>query len=64
MDNYKFPDEESQNDTSETDTDFEVEIVSDVPEKDRGRKPLDRDVADPSDEELNTYSEGVKKRIK
>jgi chemotaxis regulatin CheY-phosphate phosphatase CheZ len=64
MDSYKFPDAESKNDTSETDTDFEVEIVSDVPEKDRGRKPLDRDVADPSDEELNTYSEGVKKRIK
>jgi len=44
--------------------DDDIEVVDDTPEKDRGRKPLDRDVADPTDEELQAYSEGVKKRIK
>jgi len=42
----------------------EIEIVDDTPEKDRGRKPLDREVNDPTDDELQSYSEGVKKRIK
>ena len=42
----------------------ELEIVDDTPEKDRGRKPLDREVTDPTDDELQAYSEGVKKRIK
>jgi hypothetical protein len=42
----------------------EIEVVSDIPEKDRGRKPLDREVDDPSDDELSAYSDGVKKRIK
>jgi hypothetical protein len=47
-----------------TDGDVEVEIVDDTPERDRGRKPLDREVADPSDDEMDNYTEGVKKRIK
>lgn len=42
----------------------EVEIIDDTPERDRGRKPLDREVAEPTDDELQSYSEGVKKRIK
>ncbi|MGL4265385.1 MAG: hypothetical protein ACRCTX_27505 [Afipia sp.] len=42
----------------------EIEIVDDTPEQDRNRKPLDRTVADPTDEEIDSYSEGVKKRIK
>ena len=44
--------------------DVEVEIVDDTPERDRGRKPLEREVADPTDDEIDNYSEGVKKRIK
>ena len=64
MDDYKFPDEKEPQAEAVADNDeFEVEIVSDVPEKDRGRKPLEREVDDPSEEELNTYSEVVKKRI-
>ena len=60
---YKFPDEaEKENESASTDV--EIEIVDDTPEQDRGRKPLDREVADPTDDEIETYSEGVKKRIK
>ena len=60
---YKFPDEaEKENESASTDV--EIEIVDDTPEPDRGRKPLDREVADPTDDEIETYSEGVKKRIK
>jgi hypothetical protein len=62
---YKFPDEvEETNVEVVTDGDVEVEIVDDTPERDRGRKPLDREVADPTDEEIENYSDNVKKRIK
>ena len=62
-DPYKFPDEaEKENESASTDV--EIEIVDDTPEQDRGRKPLDREVADPTDDEIENYSEGVKKRIK
>jgi hypothetical protein len=68
MSEYKFPDEldDDKNVDLEvsTDGDVEIEIVDDTPEKDRGRKPLDRDVADPTDDEIESYSDGVKKRIK
>ena len=65
-DKFEFPDEIDEKDTeSATETDsFEVEIVDDTPEKDRGRKPLDREVEDPTEDEIDNYSEGVKKRIK
>jgi len=62
---YKFPDEiEDTSIEVTTDNDVEVEIVDDTPAQDRGRKPLDRDVADPTDEEIESYSDNVKKRIK
>ena len=64
-DAYKFPDEvDETNIEVVTDADIVVEVVDDTPERDRGRKPLDREVADPTDEEIESYSEGVKKRIK
>jgi hypothetical protein len=64
-DSYKFPDEVDETSVEvTTDGDVEVEIVDDTPERDRGRKPLDRDVADPTDEEIESYSDNVKKRIK
>jgi hypothetical protein len=64
-DSYKFPDEvDETNVVVVTDTDVEIEIVDDTPERDRGRKPLDREVADPTDEEIENYSDNVKKRIK
>lgn len=67
--NYEFPDEQEENKkpsvaVTEDDGDVEIEIVDDTPEKDRGRKPLDKDVTDPTDDELENYSDGVKKRIK
>jgi hypothetical protein len=77
MAGYKFPDEQDDDTVTSkqgqdtdldvsisTEEDVEIEIVDDTPEKDRGRKPLDREVADPTDEEIDQYSDGVKKRIK
>ena len=77
MAGFKFPDEldddtntSKQDQTTDldvtvsTDNDVEIEIVDDTPERDRGRKPLDREVADPTDDEIDQYSDGVKKRIK
>jgi len=67
-DEYKFPDE--QEDTKkitvaeDDDGDVEIEIVDDTPEKDRGRKPLDKEVDDPSDDEIESYSDKVQLRIK
>jgi hypothetical protein len=65
-DEYKFPDEiedKSVNVLVEDDN-IEVEVVDDTPEKDRGRKPLEREVEDPTDEEIESYSSNVQKRIK
>jgi hypothetical protein len=68
MSEFKFPDELEDDKSVEvevsTDNDVEIEIVDDTPERDKGRKPLDREVADPTDEEIDQYSDGVKKRIK
>ena len=58
MPEYKFPDEIDDNNNS-TENEIEVEIVDDTPEKDRGREPLNREVKDPTDEEINSYSDGV-----
>jgi hypothetical protein len=67
MSGYKFPDEldnDNVDNKEATDNEVEVEIVDDTPVKDRGREPLNREVADPTDEEINSYSDGVQKRIK
>jgi hypothetical protein len=67
---YKFPDEvEAQatdgvDESTPEESDIELEVVDDTPPEDRGRKPLERDVEDPSDEEVAEYSEKVQKRIK
>lgn len=65
---YKFPDEkevEEKDIEIETEEgDIELEIVDDTPEEDRGRKPLDREVNDPTDEEVAEYSDKVQKRMK
>lgn len=42
----------------------EVEIVDDTPERDRNRKPMAEAPVDPTDEELDSYSDSAKKRIK
>jgi len=64
---FKFPDEiEDKGKPQEThnEDDFEIEIIDDTPERDRGRKPLDREVLDPTDEEINQYTKGAQDRIK
>jgi len=65
MDAYKFPDENNSVEAIKpNDEDIEVEIIDDTPEQDRGRKPLDREVEDPTDDEIESYSDKVKGRIK
>ena len=65
-DKFMFPDEieEKKVNVEVEGDDVEIEIVDDTPPADRGRKPLDREVEDPTDDELDNYSDGVKKRIK
>ena len=47
-----------------SESDIELEVVDDTPEEDRGRKPLSREVEDPTDEEIEQYGDKVKSRIK
>ena len=62
---FKFPDEVEEVKVEVTgDDDFEVEVVDDTPEQDRGRKPLEREVEDPTDDEIEQYTQGAQKRIK
>ena len=63
---YKFPDEQENEVKVETsgEAEVEIEVVDDTPEKDRGRKPLDKEVADPTDDEIESYSDKVQARIK
>ena len=67
---YKFPDELDDEKASkvnvsvEDDGDVEVEVIDDTPVQDRGRRPLDREVEDPTDDEIETYSDKLKGRIK
>lgn len=69
---FKFPDEENNEaeanvdidiDTS-AETDVEIEIEDDTPEKDRNARPLDRNVEDPTEDEIEGYTKGVQARIK
>ena len=63
---FKFPDEQDETVvvSQQNDGDVEIEIVDDTPERDKGRKPLDREVADPTDAEIETYTKGAQERIK
>lgn len=69
LDEFKFPDEKEASPANEVEMlaeggDVEIEVVDDTPEKDRGRKPLDKDIADPTDDEIESYSDKVQARIK
>lgn len=55
---------QKQSTKPETVDNVEVEVVDDTPPEDRGRKPLDKEVAEPTEEELNEYSAKVQKRLK
>lgn len=65
---FRFPDEidpsESTAKNEAAETEIEIEIVDDTPEPDKNRKPLDREPVEPTDDELETYSDKVKTRIK
>lgn len=67
---FEFPDEkETKAEATEEKNvvkaeESDIEVIDDTPEQDRGRKPLDRPVADPSDDELQEYSDKVRNRIK
>jgi hypothetical protein len=68
-DTYKFPDEEDQVDGEQQSAeleegDIELEVIDDTPPEDRGRKPLDREIEDPTDDEVAEYSDKVQKRMK
>ena len=60
---FEFPDEIAAK-ADEKETEIEIEVVDDTPAQDRGRAALDRPVEDPTDEEINSYSDKVKGRIK
>jgi hypothetical protein len=65
MEEFKFPDEiENEGVPAKDDDTFEIEVIDDTPAKDQGRKPLDREVEDPTDDEIESYSDKVKGRIK
>ena len=66
---YKFPDEldgdsKQKVEIVQPEDDVEIEIVDDTPVQDRGRRPLDREVEDPTDEEIESYTRGAQDRIK
>jgi len=64
---YKFPDEIEGEQTIDIKADapeIEIEVVDDTPIEDRGRWPLNKEVEDPTDEEIENYSDKVKHRIK
>ena len=63
-DEFKFPDEQETKVEIEASGDVEIEVVDDTPEKDRGRKPLDKEITDPTEDEIESYSDGVQRRIK
>jgi hypothetical protein len=67
QENYEYEDigtEDSFDVDIDGEEDIELEVVDDTPEEDRGRKPLAKEVDDPTDEEIEQYGDKVKTRIK
>ena len=64
----KFPDEiedEKKNQAAQVDEqEVEIEIVDDTPPNDRFRPTLDKEVEDPTDEEIDSYGKKVQDRLK
>ena len=67
QDEFKFPDEvqvDTSGKTPKAEEDkLEIEVVDDTPPEDQGRKPMKEPPAEVTEDELEQYSEGVKKRI-
>lgn len=68
---YEFPHEKEEKEAKEQKElpleakteDPEIEVVDDTPAQDRNRKLLDSAPEDPTDDELESYSEEVRKRL-
>jgi len=45
------------------DTSVEIEVVDDTPERDRNARPLERELVEPTEEELASYGDKTRKRI-
>lgn len=63
---FQFPDEkeaETKAEAKAEEKEFEIEVVDDTPEEDKGRTPMKEPPAEVTDEELEQYSDSVKKRI-
>ena len=60
---FKFPDENVISDKDTPEPDVEIEVVDDTPIEDRNRTPMKEPPSEVTDEELQQYSESVKKRI-
>ncbi|MFZ9096273.1 MAG: hypothetical protein ACO22O_16145 [bacterium] len=66
---YEFPDEkeakseEVEQKAAPKSEEPDIEVVDDTPEQDRGREPMETAPEDPSEDELQQYSESVRKRI-
>ena len=59
-DGYKFPDEMGD----ETENKIEIEIEDDIPEEDKGKTPLPKNIVDEIDEDdLESYSQEAKQRL-
>jgi hypothetical protein len=73
-DDFKFPHEIEEENTGKPEQDIEIdidaegdvsiEIEDDTPERDRRAKPLDHEVEDPTDDEIENYTQGAQNRIK
>lgn len=61
---FKFPDEQDAKQEAKGDVEFEIEVVDDTPDPDKGRKALPEPVGEVTDDELSKYDESVQKRIK
>lgn len=66
QDEFKFPDEQTEDTTenAQSDDSFEIEIEDDLSEENQSANPpIERQAAEPSDEELSKYSKDVRSRI-
>ena len=73
-DDFKFPHETEEENTGKPESDVEIdidaendvsiEIEDDTPVRDRNAKPLETPVEDPSEEEIENYTQGAQNRIK
>lgn len=60
---FKFPDEQGKEQEQQA-AELEIEIVDDTPPEDRGKEPLPKElVKELEDDDLEEYSEKVKKRL-